>query len=50
MATEETKPAEATEATTAQPTGQANASEIDPNALSIGDLKKLDYNYRRSFK
>ena len=42
MATNETKTAEAT--ATAQPTAQqptANASEIDPNALSLGDLKNL---------
>ena len=38
MAKEETKTAEAT---TARPTGQADASEVDPNALSIGDLKNL---------
>ena len=36
MAKEETKTAEAQ---TAQPT--ANASEVDPNALSLGDLKNL---------
>ena len=38
MATNETKTAETN---TAQPAGQADASEIDPNALSIGDLKNL---------
>ena len=43
MATDETKTAKAT--ATAQPTAvpgeQANASEVDPNALSLGDLKNL---------
>ena len=38
MAKEETKTAETK---TAQPANQADASEVDPNALSIGDLKNL---------
>ena len=38
MATDETKTAETQ---TAVPGEQANASEIDPNALSLGDLKNL---------
>ena len=38
MATEETKTAETK---TAIPGEQENASEIDPNALSLGDLKNL---------
>ena len=38
MATEETKTAETK---TAIPSEQENASEIDPNALSLGDLKNL---------
>ena len=38
MATKETKTAETK---TAVPGEQENASEIDPNALSLGDLKNL---------
>ena len=38
MVTKESKTAESK---TAQPAKQADASEVDPNALSIGDLKNL---------
>jgi len=38
MVTKENKTAESK---TAQPAKQADASEVDPNALSIGDLKNL---------
>ena len=45
MATEETKTAEATATTTAQPTAQptegVDPNIVDPNSLSIGDLKNL---------
>ena len=38
MVTKESKTAESK---TAEPAKQADASEVDPNALSIGDLKNL---------
>ena len=36
-----TKESKTVESKTAEPTKQADASEVDPNALSIGDLKNL---------
>ena len=39
--TAETKPAQPTKGIDANTLANANASEIDPNALSIGDLKNL---------